>query len=132
MLEFRTANVAATANAPSAAYKAIPERSTSAISNGLDRLFGTTPSSRTHSRSRESSVSSVPENRQEWEVSAAAKRHKARGYDDVNRELDDYLEEELEAFSRTEEVNGIERRVVFDLLAYWQVRASIFISCRQF
>ena len=105
--------------AQSSAYKAVPERSTSAISSGLDRFFNTPTS--TGLLSRENSASSADERWLEWEAITAEKRHKARGLEEVRRELDEYLEEPLETFSRTERVDGIEQRVVFDLLAYWQV-----------
>jgi len=126
MLEFRMSNAAVTTavSHPSTAYKAIPEHSTSAISSGLDRLFGTPTSSRT--LSRESSGSSDLGRREEWEASTAGKRHKARGLEDVCQELDEYLEEPLETFSKTERVDGIERMVVFDILTYWQVHTILF------
>ena len=115
MLEFKMASLAIGANAgvPSTAYKVVAERSTSAISSGLDRLFGRTV--------HENSASVASRQRQEWEVSTDERRGKARTLEDVRRELDNYLEEELETFSRIERVNGIEQRAVFDLLAYWQV-----------
>ena len=106
-----------TIGARSSAYKAVPEHATSAISSGLDRFFGTPTS--TGVLSRENSASSADG---EWEVIAAERRHKARGSEEDRREPDEYLEEPLETFSRTERVDGIEQRVVFDLLAYWQVR----------
>ena len=74
-----------------------------ALSRGLGRVFGTSPSG-THSR--ETSVSSVSGQRQEWEVSISEQRRKARGLDSVHRELDEYLEEPLETFSRVEKVDG--------------------------
>ena len=103
----------------SATYKVVPEHSTSAISSGLDRLFDTPASSRT--LSCESSASSVPGQRQDWEAGTAEKRCKTRALEFVHRELDEYLDDPLETFSRTERVEGIERRAVFDLLAFWQV-----------
>jgi len=125
MLGFRTANaaLAAAVNRPPTAYKAIPEHSTSAISSGLDRLFGT---STRRAHSRESSPSRVSGQRREWEASAAKQREKTRGLDSVHRELDEYLEELLETFSRIERVDGIERMVVFDILTYWQVCKKSF------
>ena len=124
MLEFKMSSVTSgTANATltSATYKVIPECSTSAILSGLNRLFDTPASSRT--LSCESSASSVPGQQCEFEASTAEKQCKARALESVHRELDEYLDDPLETFSRTEQVNGIERRVVFDLLAFWQVRA---------
>jgi hypothetical protein len=44
----------------------------------------------------------------------------------VHQELDEYLEEPLETFSRIERVDGIEQVVVFDALTYWQVCATFF------
>ena len=123
MLEFKMANSTATAGsiigARSSAYKAAPERSTSAISSGLDHFFSAPTS--TGLLSHENSASSADERWPEWEAITTEKRHKARGLEEVCRELDEYLEEPLESFSRTEQVDGIEQRVVFDLLAYWQV-----------
>jgi hypothetical protein len=113
------ANATHTISHSSTVYKAVPERSTSAISSRLGRLFGT-PTSGT--LSRESSASSLSGQRHEWEVSASGQRYKTRGLEAVQQELDDYLEEQLETFSRTEEVGGVEQTVVFDILAYWQVR----------
>ena len=123
MLEFKMTNAAAaaTSNHSPTVYKAVPEHSTSAISSGLGRLFGT-PTLRM--LSRESTASSVSGQRREWEVGAIRQRHKARGLDSVNQELDEYLEEPLEIFSRIERVDGIERTVVFDILTYWQVRVT--------
>ena len=125
MLEFKTSPNGAGATAgtslTSAAYKVVPERSTSAISSGLDRLFDTPTSNRM--LSREASASGVPGQGREWEASAAEKRYKARALESVHRELDEYLNDPLETFSRTERVDGIERRVVFDLLAFWQACA---------
>jgi len=115
MLKFKETNTAT--SVASTAYKAVPDHATSAISSGLDRLFGTPASSRTVSR--ESSGSSVPGQR-------------TRALKGVRQELDEYLEDPLQTFSRIEQVDGIEKRVVFDLLAYWQVRAIFSISCKQF
>jgi hypothetical protein len=125
MLEFKTANdtAAAAGSRSSIVYKAVPEHSTSAISSGLSRLFGNSTSG-THSR--ESSASNVSRQRQEWEVTTTEQRHRARGLESVHQELDEYLEEPLETFSRIERVGAIERTVVFDTLAYWQVRATSF------
>jgi hypothetical protein len=122
MLEFKTANaaLAATASRPSAAYKTIPGHSTSAISSGLDRLFGT--SATRERRSHESSPS-----RREWETSAAMQRERARGLRCVHRELDEYLKEPLETFSRIERVDGLEQIVIFDILTYWQVRVEMIL-----
>jgi hypothetical protein len=120
----------ATASGSSTAYKAVPGRSTLAMSNGLERLFSTPPSSR--AVSRENSGSSVPGQTREWEVSTTEKRCKARALEAVHRELDEYLNDPLETFSRTERTpDGIEQRVVFDLLAFWQVCAISLISCCQ-
>jgi hypothetical protein len=123
MLEFRMANAVVNTNtgviSTSTAYKAVPDRSTSAVSSGLDRLFGTPASSRVVSR--ESSSSSVSGQTQEQDVTGAEKRHQARALECVQQELDEYLEDPLETFSRIEQVDGIERRVIFDLLAFWQV-----------
>jgi len=44
-----------------------------------------------------------------------------------HRELDEYLEDPLETFSRIERVEGVEKRVVFDLITFWQVCAA-FLS----
>lgn len=115
--------VAATRSPSSIAYKAVPEHSTSAISSGLSRLFGTSAS---QTLSRESSASSISRQRQEWEVSTTEQRHRARGLESVHQELDEYLEEPLETFSRIERVDGIEQVVVFDALTYWQVCATFF------
>ena len=106
----------------STAYKAVLDRSTSAISSGLDRLFGTPASSR--AVSRESSSSSISGQTQQREATGAEKRRQARALECVQQELDEYLEDPLETFSRTERVDGIEQRVVFDLLAFWQVRET--------
>ena len=117
MLEFKMANAvtAIMGSCPSTIYKAVPNRSTSAISSGLGRLFGT----------RESSVPRISQRRQEWEATTAHQRHKRRGLDSVNQELDEYLEDPLETFSKIERVDGIERTVFFDALTYWQVRAAL-------
>ena len=111
MLEFKMANdVAATAGSRlSTACMAVPERSTSALSSSLGRLFGTP-------------APSTPGQTREWEDHTADQRHKARGLDSVRQELDEYLEEPLETFSRIVRVNGIEQTAVFDILTYWQVR----------
>ena len=125
MLEFKIANtpVETTSTRSSVTYKAIPEHSTSAISSGLSRLFGT---SATRALSRESSTPSFPE----WETSTAEQRHKARMLDSVRHELDEYLEEPLETFSRIKKVDGIEQTVVFDILAYWEARLISFYLLR--
>ena len=101
-------------------YKAIPEHCTAAVSSGLGRLFGAT-TTRTHSREIISS------REQMWEVSIAGDWHEARELESVHRELDEYLEEPLETFSRIERVGSIEKVVVFDVLTYWQVRTTF--SC---
>ena len=75
-----------TTGARSGTYKAVPERSTSAISSGLDRLFGTSTPTRVDSPSR---------------------------------------------FIAGWIVDGIERRVISDLLAYWQVCTILPTSCRK-
>jgi len=120
MLGFKMSNAATTAGVSHlpTAYKTVPEHSTLAISSGLDHLFGTSASSRT--LSREGSGSSASERREEWEASTAGRRHKARELECVHQELDEYLEEPLETFSRIESVDGVERVVVFDILTYWQ------------
>jgi len=120
MLEFKTASVAAAAvsHAPTT-YKAILKRSTLAISSGLNRLFGTPTSGG-------STVTSVSGQSQEREASIAGQRSRARLLGGVHRELEEYLEEPLESFSRIERVNGIQQTVVFDVLTYWQVRTSPF------
>ena len=121
MLEFKMANAIAgtTVDARSSAYKAVPAScSTSAISSGLDRLFSAPTLGGT--RSRGNSPSSSP-GRLEPDTTII-ERHRMRGLESVRQELDEYLEEPLETFSRIERVNGIEQRVVFDLLTYWQVR----------
>jgi len=118
----------AAAGASSIVYKAVPDHATSGISSGLERLFGTPTSSKTVSR--ENSGSSVLGQGQELETSTGGKRRKARASDDVHRELDEYLEDPLETFSRIERVEGVEKRVVFDLLTFWQVRAILSISCQ--
>jgi len=123
MLEFKTAN--ATAGAPSSAYKTVPGSSSSALSSGLDRLFS--PAS-TGTHSRANSTPSAPRQRQELEEFTARERCKARGLAGVHRELEEYLEDPLETFSRTVRVNGVEQRAVFDPLTYWQVRAVSSIS----
>ena len=82
MLDFKTANATAIATASghsTTAYKTVPEYSTTAVTSGLNRLFGT--SSRT--LSRDSSLSSVSE-QQEWEVSTAEQRCKARKLDGIH------------------------------------------------
>lgn len=128
MLSFKMANVAArTASGPiSTAYKAITEHSTLAVSSGLDRLFSTPASSRTVSR--ENSGSNASGRGREWEVSTTEKRSKARALEAVHRELNEYLDDPLETFSRTEQVDGTGQRVVFDLLAFWEVCAIYLIS----
>jgi len=108
--------LAATANRPSTAYKAVPERSTSAISSGLNRLFGT---------------SAMCEETREGEVSAATQQEKARGLDSVRRELTEYLGDPVESFTRIETVDGIERVVIFDIITYWQVRNRNSPAVRQ-
>ena len=130
MLEFKIASaVIATASASLAAYKTVPKHATSNMSSGLDRLFGTPTSSRT--LSRDSSASSIPGQRQVWEESTAEKRRRMRAMETVQRELDEYLDDPLETFSRAEQVGGAEKRVIFDLLAFWQVRLAP-ISCGLF
>jgi hypothetical protein len=42
----------------------------------------------------------------------------------VHQELDEYLEEPLETFSKIERVDGIEQTVIFDAITYWQVCAT--------
>ena len=130
MLEFKMTNAAITATGgqSSTAYKAVPEHSTSAISSGLNRLFGT-PALETHSR--ESPASSTSRQQQQWEASAAGQRHRARGLESVRQELDEYLEEPLETFSRIERVNGVEQTVIFDTLMYWQVCTAFFHFCQR-
>lgn len=122
MLEFRMANTTAggTGRTPSSAYKSVPGNSTSALSGGLDRLFG--PVSTGMPSRGNSSPSVSAGQRQEQESADARERQKARGLVGVHRELDEYLEEPLETFSRTERVGGTEQRVIFDPLTYWQVR----------
>ena len=130
MFEFKTANAtaASTASHSPTVFRAVPEHSTSAISSSLDRLFGNSTSG---SLSRESSASSISSGRrQEWEVSTAGQRRKARGLESVHEELDEYLEEPLETFSRIETVDGIGQTVVFDILTYWQVWAIVLYALR--
>jgi len=129
MLEFKMANAAtaATSSGSLAAYKAVPERSTSAISRGLSRLFSMSVSG---ALSRGGTAPSVSGQGEEWETITAGKRHKARELDSVHSELDEYLEEPLESFSRIERVNGIDRTVVFDVLTYWQVCATLSFLLR--
>lgn len=117
------ATVAAAVGHPSTAYKVVPEHSSLAISSGLERLLSTPASSRTVSR--ESSGSSALGRGEDWEASTAGKRHKARALKTVGEELDEYLEEPLETFSKTERVNDNECMVVFDILTYWQVRITL-------
>jgi hypothetical protein len=122
MLEFKIANaaLAAAVRRPQTAYKALPEHSTSAISSGLNRLFGT---SATHEALfDESSPLRVSGQRREQEVSVAKQQEKARELASIHRELDEYLGEPLETFSKIEtQADGIKRMVVFDILTYWQV-----------
>jgi hypothetical protein len=130
MLKFKmTSDTAhgATAGSVPASYKTVPNHSTLAMTSGMDRLLSAPASSRT--LSRESSGSSTSDSTQEWGISTAEKRRKARASAAVCRELDEYLEDPPETFSRTEQVDGIERRVVFDLLVFWQVCVSSPISC---
>ena len=101
------------------AYNAVPECSVSAISSGLSCLFSTTT---TRALSCESPTPSSPE----WETSAAKQQHEARMLDSVHCELDEYLEEPLETFSQIERAGGVERTVIFDILAYWEVRPIPF------
>jgi len=121
MLEFRMANTTTggAGGPPSSAYKTVPGNSTSALSSGLDRLFGPV-STGTPGRNP---APSAPGQMQEQEAADVRERRKARGLVGVHRELDEYLEEPLDTFSRTEQVDGTDQRVVFDLLTYWQVRA---------
>lgn len=128
MLEFKMANAAAgtTISARSSAYKTVPERSTRAPgpSQAALTVCSVPPLRPRHPPAR----TPLLDKGQKWEGTAAGERHKARGSEDVRRELGEYLEEPLETFSRTEQVDGAERRVVFDLLTYWQGRATFSIS----
>ena len=119
MRNFKTANSVATTafSRSSAAYKAVPDRSTSAIASGLNRLFNT-PTLRSH----ENSQSSVSGQQQSWETHMAEQRREARELECVHMELDQYLEEPLDSFTRVEMVGNNARTVIFDILAYWQVR----------
>jgi hypothetical protein len=122
MLTFKTANAAATTTVgrSQAAYKAVPGRSTSAIASGLNRLFGAPVSG--GALSHEGHQSNIPGQRQEQGVSAAEQRRRIRYLDSVHAELDEYLEEPRETFTRTEGMNSGEQTIVFDILTYWQVR----------
>ena len=122
MLTFKTANAAATATVgrSQAAYKAVPGHSTSAIASGLNRLFGAPASG--GALSHEGHQSNVSGRRQEQGVSAAEQRRRIRDLDSVHAELDEYLEEPRETFTRTENMNSSEQTIVFDILTYWQVR----------
>lgn len=124
MLQFKTTKTAAARDTAAGhvktAYKVVPERSTLAMVSGLDRLFGISTSD--GGLSRESSLLGASGEQHELEASGAQQRRNAKALSDVQCELDEYLEEPLETFRKTEIVDGHKAIVVSDVLAYWQVR----------